>query len=101
MNKFYSEAFEGYEVPENIKVASIEICKQYNINGISDPMYISNVIANELKIGDGMGNFNDNKPNTNNINELYERFAYSYSTCIKNSGEDANGILTILNKYFH
>lgn len=56
--KFYDEAFKGYTVPDNIKRLSIRICESYGIKGICDPMYISNVIAKELNLGDGSHNFN-------------------------------------------
>lgn len=60
---FYKEAFTNpvtripYEVPEDIKKASIHICQAYNIKGLSDPMYIANSIALEEGRGDGRGNF--------------------------------------------
>lgn len=49
INEFYSEAFKGYEVPDNLKLASMSICNRYDIKGICDPMYIANVIAKETR----------------------------------------------------
>jgi hypothetical protein len=96
MNKFYNDAFEGYTVPENIKNASITICDTLNIKGICDPMYISNVIAKETGAGDGQHNFITTEINTNNLTELAERIAYSYSTCLKNSGSSLDDVKNIL-----
>ena len=80
MNKqeYFNEAFKGYNVPANIRKISESICREFNIKGICDPMYISNVIAVELGLGDGCGNFSDNKPNLANINKLAERLMFSY-----------------------
>lgn len=55
--KFFDEAFRENQVPENIKRLSARLCRSYGINGICDPMYIANVIALELGLGDGQGNF--------------------------------------------
>jgi len=62
-DEFFKKAFTDFvtrkpcKIPENIKNASIQICKAYNINGICDPMYIANIIAKELNLGDGKNNF--------------------------------------------
>ena len=76
--EFFTEAFKGYNVPSNIKSISESICREFNINGICDPMYISNVVAVELNLGDGCGNFNGNVPNLDNVGKLAERLKYSY-----------------------
>lgn len=55
--RFFELAFKGYTVPDNIKRLSTRLCRSYGINGICDPMYIANVIAYELGMGDGSGNF--------------------------------------------
>jgi len=80
MNKqeFFNKAFKSYNVPVNIRNISENICREFNIKGICDTMYISNVIAVKLGIGDSCGNFNDNKPNLENVNKLAERLKYSY-----------------------
>ncbi|HHW36819.1 MAG TPA: hypothetical protein GXX18_06200 [Bacillales bacterium] len=80
--KSFDEAFKGYSVPSNIRMTSEEICKEFNINGICDPMYISNVIANELGLGDGCGNFNNNKPTLEKIEYLSKRLMESYRSNI-------------------
>ena len=53
----FNEAFKRYQVPERIRKASENICTEFNIKGICDPMYISNVIAFESGSGDGQSNF--------------------------------------------
>lgn len=48
---------EPHHIPENLKKAVIRICQSYGLTGLCDPMYIANVIAVELGIGDGQSNF--------------------------------------------
>ena len=61
--EFFDEAFTNqstgkrYNVPYNLRRASEEICNAFGIRGISDPMYIVNIIALEMGLGDGKGNF--------------------------------------------
>lgn len=60
---FFNEAFtdavtgKPYDIPENIKRLSIRLCRSYGIRGICDPMYIANLIALELGLGDGQSSF--------------------------------------------
>lgn len=60
---FFIEAFtdpmtgEPYAIPENLKRLSARICRSYGIRGSCDPMYIANIIAFELGLGDGKSNF--------------------------------------------
>jgi hypothetical protein len=61
--EFWDLVFEGNEkVPKRVKRAIMRIYNSYPEDcmpkGICDPMYIMNVIAFELGIGDGKGNFN-------------------------------------------
>lgn len=53
----FKKCFKEYNVPLNLREISEKICKEFNIKGICDPMYICNVIAYESNIGDGDGNF--------------------------------------------
>lgn len=55
--EFFKEAFKGSEVPKDIKRLSERLCRSYGIRGICDPVYIANIIALELGLGDGQGNF--------------------------------------------
>ena len=82
---FYNEAFHGYNVPNNLKRVSTTICEVFSIKGICDPVYIANVAARVLGIGDGQGNFySDTTPNKEELQGLAERIVFSYSTSIKN-----------------
>lgn len=74
--EFFEEAFKGYEVPERIKKASKELCTRFNIIGICDPMYISNVIALESGSGTGGGEFFSGE--INNVEEIADRLQRSY-----------------------
>ena len=58
---FFDKAFANTETPENLRRLAARLCRSYGIRGICDPMYIANVIACELGIGDGHGNFNETK----------------------------------------
>lgn len=53
----YEKQFEGYDVPEAIRLTSSIILFQFGINGICDGMYICNTIAAESGIGNGTGEF--------------------------------------------
>lgn len=81
------------KVPEVIKDAAQEICAKYNINGICDPMYICNVIALELYLGDGVSNFGKTGgPYTSDdVMRLANRLNHSYATCL--AGEDSYQLL--------
>ena len=65
--EWFEEAFtnpvtrQAYKVPAKLRVLSERICRSYGIKGICDPMYIANVAALELGMGDGKSNF---KPNS-------------------------------------
>lgn len=80
----YSKAFKGYNVPENIKNVAILISKRFTINGICDPMYISNTIANSCGIGDGMSNFTGEDVITN-TQAIAERLQWAYGCNILKS----------------
>lgn len=56
---FFTKAFKGYNAPERLKAAASRICVAYGIRGICDPMYIANLIAVELGLGDGKNSFFD------------------------------------------
>lgn len=98
---FYEDAFEGYQVPDTIKNCAIEICDTYKIKGSSDPMYIANVIGRELWLGDGAGNFTAGTPDKTKVNTACQRLAGAYSTCIKESGNSANKLREILDRYLN
>ena len=62
---FFKEAFTNpvtnkpYDVPDKLKKTARRICKAYGIRGICDPMYIANIIALELGLGDGKSYFKE------------------------------------------
>lgn len=60
-NEYWKERFND-KTPEPVKRAIMRVYNAYPKDcmpqGICDPMYIMNVIAHELGIGDGQGNFN-------------------------------------------
>jgi hypothetical protein len=68
--EWFDEAFTDpvtlnpIQIPASIRKLSERIVKSYNIQGICDPMYIVNVIAVELGLGDGMSNFNKSEKET-------------------------------------
>lgn len=57
VNMDYNKVFIGYNVPDAIKQRAINISKRFAIDGICDPMYISNTIAYISGSGDGKGHF--------------------------------------------
>lgn len=50
------------DLPEHVRRAIVRVYSSYPAEcmpqGLSDPMYMINVIAYELGVGDGQGNFN-------------------------------------------
>lgn len=62
---FFDEAFtnpttrEPYAIPANLRRLAERLCRSYGIRGTCDPMYVANVIAVELGLGDGCSNFGD------------------------------------------
>lgn len=46
-----------HPVPTDIRVAAIDVCRAYGLRGLSDPMYVANIIASRLGRGDGQSNF--------------------------------------------
>lgn len=59
---FFEEAFEGLDVPKDIRAAAEHIVRAYGIRGICDPAYIANVIALHTGRGDGKSSFNQPRP---------------------------------------
>lgn len=61
--EWFDEAFtdsvtrQPVAVPDGIRKLSERICRSYGIGGICDPMYLANIIAVELGLGDGYSNF--------------------------------------------
>jgi hypothetical protein len=63
--EWFDEAFtnpvtrEPYPIPANLRKLAERVCHSYGISGICDPMYVANVSAFELGLGDGQSNFGD------------------------------------------
>ena len=53
----FNRAFEGMDIPEDLRAISERICGAYGIRGICDPGYIANIIAKALGRGDGQSHF--------------------------------------------
>ena len=62
-DKYWNDRLSD-DIPEKVKKAIKRVYSSYPPEclpqGLSDPMYIMNVIALELGIGDGQGNFPSN-----------------------------------------
>jgi hypothetical protein len=82
---FFEKAFADpktnrpYQIPGNIRQLSERLCKDNNIKGTSDPMYIANITAFELGLGNGQSDFVSTRSTssvdldrlTNRINSAY------------------------------
>lgn len=79
----FTEAFKGYDVPDNIKKIATNICKRFVIRGICDPMYIANTMAHMSDIGDGSGTFTSDK--LANTQKIAERLQGCYGCNIQKS----------------
>lgn len=101
----FKEAFTNsvnnvpYNVPVSVKNSAINICEQFNIYGICDPMYISNTIALMMGIGDGCSNFNNSNPDTSKIPEIAKRIQKCYGCNI--TGDGISYIIEVLNNEFN
>lgn len=79
-------------IPDNIRSASEAICRQFTISGTSDPMYVANIIALELRLGDGQGKFSSQHGaeapgfNDGDVKGLAGRLRSSYSKNINGAG---------------
>lgn len=68
MDAHFREAFTDpvekvpYKVPSDIRSAAEQIIMAYGIRGISDPMYVANVIAKHTGRGDGQSTFYEMVP---------------------------------------
>lgn len=58
--KFFEAAFASDpKCPLVLRRTAERLCRAYGIRGSCDPMYMVNVIAQELGLGDGKGNFDE------------------------------------------
>ena len=79
------ESLVDDDVPSTLKHLAIEFCTEFDIKGLSDPMYVANVAAYELGMGDGCSQFNDNDPDLSKVGIVRDRLSLAYRTCIKKS----------------
>ncbi|MNJ69748.1 hypothetical protein D3C77_661340 [compost metagenome] len=80
---FFDDAFKGYVVPPGIRAFAIAFCTRFNVRGLSDPCYLSNLVALKLKVGDGHGNFDHDKtPDETDLAKIGDHLLFAYSTCI-------------------
>lgn len=56
-DKWFDAAFEGMELPERLRSLSERLCRAYGIGGTADPAHIANLVARQLGLGDGRGQF--------------------------------------------
>lgn len=99
-NKKWFDAAFGQEIPDAIRRPAETFCQVFNIQGSSDPMYIANVIAFNLGLGDGRGSFNEvYKDITKDQRALFEevivpRLIFAYTPHITDAGVDADDVKT-------
>ena len=95
--KYLTPSKGGDPVPERIRMGAIAFCREYGINGICDPMYISNVIALSLRSGDGSGKFGK-EPSTVDVESVQKAadvLASSFRTCISKANSSRNPLVTL------
>lgn len=98
---FFDEAFRNAALPSTLRTFSQAFCTRFDVHGICDPIYIANVAAFEIGLGDGSGNFKVSKtPTEADIAKVGDRLLFAYSTCIAESstGTTPETIATMLCK---
>jgi len=75
---------DGQTLPPQLRRLAERFCRDFGVCGICDPMYIVNVAAFELGMGDGLSNFRLAwiAPQPAAVDRLAQRLMFSYSTCI-------------------
>lgn len=100
--EFFNKAFtdstnnEPYNVPDDIRKVAERICMAYGIRGICDPMYIANLIAIELGLGDGSSNFESPIDKTEVVDDLISEVIYSQR--MRSGGEVAEKRQAVINR---
>jgi hypothetical protein len=93
---WFDDAFKTKTpVPEALRVAATRVCKQYNIRGICDPLYIANCLAFELGAGDGESNFVPGpvRASSSQVEKLADFLKHAYSSCIQAPKEEVKALL--------
>ena len=80
MNERFDLYFDGYDVPDKLKETAVSVMRRFSISGLTDGMYICNVIALESGVGDGQGHFTGDT--VSNVDLLAQRLQFSYGSHI-------------------
>lgn len=75
-------------VPPELRALSETLCREFNIRGVCDPMYIVNRAAIELGMGNGQGKFTSQQVPTDavvRVPAIVDFMQTAYSTCIGQS----------------
>jgi len=80
----FSRSFGANTVSPDMRAIAEWFCSHFDVNGLCDPMYIANVSAVELDVGDGMGNFTGASPKGGEaaFQRLGTHLMGSYRTCV-------------------
>lgn len=83
--------------PRKIRAFAEWFCTFYEIDGICDPMYVCNVVAEMRGEGDGQSNFYEQQPDDKQEPEaIYKRLLGAYATSIKQSKREESYVLSTL-----
>lgn len=91
---WFAEAFDGYEVPGAFRRFSEAFCRQFDIRGVCDPMYVANSAAMQVGRGDGRGTFHahstvDEDNRSAALSQLARHLAFAYGSNVGQDGETA------------
>jgi hypothetical protein len=103
------EDYVKYNVPFFIRQLASRICDVFAINGVCDPMYISNIVARRTGCGNGNNEFTYEcsgnelyerqmkRLNDNHVNEICSDLMGAYGCNIYKAGKSKDILLEILN----
>lgn len=97
----YSEAWFAYTfenatpMPPQIRKAAERVCREYDIRGICDPLYVANCIASEIGAGDGRSVFTLGPLHVTeeHLDEMVRFLRFAYSSTIGGPAEELKKIL--------
>lgn len=81
----FADGFGDASVPADMRALSEWFCTRFDVRGVCDPMYVANVAAVELQIGNGRGEFTGEAPKggAEALWRLARRLHYAYATCVQ------------------